>query len=289
MAGDNKPTRSEEDIDLLLLAERSLLFFKRYRWVFIIAIVAGLAAGYYFYTKIVRTYKSQLLVHSFFLTNQEEIQIVSTWNELLAKKEHAALAQILNTDQRIFSKVKKIKASEVQQVFSQENPHGFIIDALVTDNEVLDELQTAIVYGFENNVYVKGRLALKKQGLEELIRKTEIEILKLDSTRKIFENIIAGRERISSSLIIDGSSLNMQLIELNEKLITLKESLRYANAIQVLQDFPKFKRPAGPKLFPWLIIGLVAALGLAYVYALFNSVRTGLRDRERLRRNATAN
>jgi hypothetical protein len=54
-----------------------------------------------------------------------------------------------------------------------------------------------LVYGFENNAYIKERLDVKKAAFRELIDKTSAEIQKLDSTKKIVENIISGKERSS--------------------------------------------------------------------------------------------
>jgi hypothetical protein len=271
--------QGSEDIDLFLLIERSILFFRKYRWVFIIAIVLGIASGIYFYLTIPKTYRSRMVVHSFFLTNQEEIQIVNNWNDLLKKKEYDPLVKELHCDEALLHKVKLIKAKEIQQVFSQVNPNGFTIDVLVTDNGVLDELQKGLVYGFENNTYIKERLDVKKAAFRELIDKTSEEIQKLDSTKKIVENIISGKERSSPSLIIDGSSVNRQLIEMNEKLLSFRESLEFTKAIQVLQGFEKFSQPDGPKLIPWLVIGLLVFLSMGYIYALISSIKHGLKIR----------
>jgi hypothetical protein len=213
------------------------------------------------------------------MSNQEEIQIVKNWNELLTKQEHKILAASLHCSEDMLNKVKKINAQEIQQVFTQTNPNGFTIDVLVTDNAVLDELQQGLVYGFENIKYIKERLDVKKAALKELIDKTSAEIRKLDSTKKIVENIIGGKERSTSSLIIDGSSVNKQLIEMNEKLLLFKENFQFTNAIQVLQGFEKFRRPDGPNLLPWLVIGLVFFLSLGYIYALISSVKAGLKTR----------
>jgi len=272
-------TVPSEDIDLLLLVERGILFFRKYRWVFIIAILLGISSGLYFFFSIPKTYKSRMIVHSFVLTNQEEIQIVNNWNELLKKKEYDALINELHCKEDILHKVKRIKAKEIQQVFSQVNPNGFTIDVLVTDNAILDELQNGLVYGFENNAYIKKRLDVKKDAFKELIDKTGAEIQKLDSTKKIVENIISGKERSSPSLIIDGSSVNRQLIEMNEKLLSFRESLEFTTAVQVLQGFEKFRRPDGPKLIPWLVIGLMVFLSFGYLYALISSVSHGLKTR----------
>lgn len=278
-ADAKNPDPPSEDIDLFVLIERSLLFFRKYRWVFIIAILLGIASGVYFYRSIPTTYKSRMVVHSFLLTNQEEIQIVNNWNQLLKKKEYSILSATLHCSEEMLHKVKRIKALEIQQVFSQQNPNGFLIDVLVTDIAVLDELENGLVYGFENNEYVKKRLDTKRAAYTELIAKTTAEILKLDSTKKLVESIIGGKERIASSLIIDGSSVNRQLIEMNEKLLSFRESLEFTNAVQVLQGFEKFRQPAGPKLLPWLVIGLLVFLSIGYVYALLSSINAGLKTR----------
>ena len=283
MTTEPKQATVPDDIDLFLLVERAILFFGKYKWVFTIAAIIGLLLGYYFYRIIPPTYKSRMIVHSFTLANQEEIQIVKNWNELLAKKEYKSLARELNCPEEVLKKLKKIKADEIQQVFSQVNPNGFIIDVLVTANLVLPILEKGIVYGFENNHYIRERLEMKKAGLRDLILKTSAEIKKLDSAKTTLENIIGGRERPSSSIIIDGSSINRQLIEMNEKLLGFKESLEFTRAVQVLQGLEAFHRPAGPKLIPWLIIGLLFSLAVAWLYAFISSIHEGLKARARER------
>ena len=276
--------REPDEIDLLNLVERSISFFRRYRWLFIIALILGLLFGFLFYRAIPTTYRSSMLVHTSILTNQEEIQIIRNWNELLNKGEHEILGKILNTDPSILSKVKKIRGEEIQQVFSPVNPHGFKIEALVTDTSILDELQDGLVYGFDNSSYVAERLQMNRLALQDLITKAETESRKLDSTRTTIENIMRGRGSASSPIIIEGSDIHLQLLELNEKLVGFKRELEFTRAVQVLHGFQKFSQPAGPRLFPWLVIGLVVFLALAYVVALFSSVNRSLKQRAAFRK-----
>jgi len=278
-----KPDSQSEDIDLLLLIERSILFFKKFRWLFIIAGLLGISSGVFMYFSLPRVYKSRLIVHSYLLTNQEEIGIADNWNELLKKNEYAALAAIYNCPENILHQLKQIKTEELQKVFTPTNPNGFFIEVIVTDNSILDELQNGIIYGFENSPYIKERFTVRRADLSELIDKTSAEIQKLDSTKKIVENIIGGNGKSSSSLIIDGSSINRQLIEMNEKLLGFRQELKFAKAIQVLQSFSKFRKPIGPKLVVWVVLGLVIFLSLAYIYALYSSVKEKLKTRSPLR------
>lgn len=280
MNSDQKNHNSQtEDIDLLVLAERCLGFLSRYKWVFIIGAAAGLALGTLVYSRMANIYSSRMIVHSYLLANQEEIQIVDNWNQLLKKKEYTALAGMLNVKENVLYPVKKIDATEIQKVFTPNNPSGFTVDVNTTSNAILPALQEGIVYGLENTPYVKARTDIKRANLEELIAATTIEIRKLDSSKAIIGNILAGSGKASSSLIVDGSSINRQLIDMNEKLLGYKEGLKFANAVQVLQDFSKFKKPVGPHLLAWLAIGLVFCLAIAWFYAFVDTIRRKLKLR----------
>jgi hypothetical protein len=284
MTAERKSTVIEqEDIDLLLQVERGILFLKRYRWIYIVSLSIGLLLGYWFYRSLPTVYSSRMLVHSFLLTNQEQIQIVNTWRSLLKKKEYDALAEAFNSRKDMLYRVKGIKAEEIQKIYTPNNPNGFIIEAIVTDNSVLPELQKGIVYGFENSEYVKERVLVKRANLHELIDKTQQEIRKLDSTKKVLDNILTGSGRASSSVILDAPAITRQQIDLNEKLLSLQESLRFSNAIEVLQSFNKFKKPSGPKLIVWLFIGFVFGLCMAFGLSFILSIRSKLKDRARLR------
>jgi len=274
-----KQSAPAEDIDLLLLIERAVLFFRRYKWIFIGALVLGIASGIFIYSSLPKIYKSRLIAHSFLLTNQEEIQIIDNWNELLSKHEYTSLGKIFNCSERMLHSVKQIKGDEIQKVFTPTNPNGFLIEVTVTDFSLLDTLQKAIVYGLENNDYLKARMELKRANLRELIIKTTAEIEKFDLTKKRLEDILNGNEPPSSLSIIDITGLSKQLIEMNEKLMNYKQDLQFANALQILQGFSKFKQPAGPKLLVWLFLGLVFFLSIAYIYALTGSTMEKLRMR----------
>jgi len=285
MRGDTKtPDSQPDDIDLLALLERSILFFKKYKWIFLAAILLGLLLGLLRYRSLPKLYKSRLILHSIVLTNQNDIQIVANWNALLTSRGYTELAADFNCQEDILHKVKQIKAEEIQKVFTPTNPNGFTIDVLVTDISVLEELQKGIVYGFDNSEYVKDRLAAKRNRLRELIDKTSAEVKRLDSTKKTVENILSGKGASSSSLIVDASGISRQLIEMNEKLHSFREDLKFTNSVLVLQSFSKFKTPVGPNLFVWLFLGLASCLSIAYLYALFSSTNQKLKKRSRLRK-----
>lgn len=280
MSAETKNTNATaDDIDLLLLFERILIFLRKYKWIFLIASALGLVSGIFVYRALPTVYSSRLVAHSFLLTNQEHIKIIENWNDLLRKKEYSELSASLNCPETLLKKVKKIKADEIQKVFSTTNPNGFVIEVNVTDNGILNDLQKAIVYGLQNSQYVNQRLSSRRSNLEELIAKTTAEMGKLDSTKKTVEDIIEGKGRSSSPLIIGGATINNQLIDMNEKLLSYKDELKFIAAIQIFQGFSKFDKPTGPHLIPWLIIGLLFFLSLAFLSSFLHSIYGKFKER----------
>jgi hypothetical protein len=268
-----------DDIDLINLLERMILFLRRYRTVFIIAIIVGVLLGVLGYSLSPNLYKSRIILHSTYLTNSEQIQVVYYWNELLKRGEYKVLAQTFNCTETVLHNLASLKATEIQKVYTPENPNGFYIDATVKNNSVLEELQKAIVYGLNNTEYVKQKLAVRKETLKQLINKVKIEIGKLDSIKTNIENIISNKEKNSSSFILDVTGVNRQLIDMNEKLLSYQEELRFASGVQVLQGFVPLNTPVGISLKVMVVLGLILCLAFAYIFTLFSYVRERLKKR----------
>jgi hypothetical protein len=281
MSGKRSPELQQDDIDLIALLERSISFFKKYKWIFFAAIVIGLLLGFIRYRSLPVAYKSRLILQSTILSNQNNIQIVTYWNTLLKNRQYDYLAGIFMCKKDILPEVKDIQADEIQKIFTPVNPNGFTIDVLVSDLSILDELQKGIVHGFNNHESVKDRLSEKRNRLGELIEKTTTEVKRLDSTKKTIDNILNGKGAGSSSLIMDAPGVSRQLIDMNEKLLSYREELKFTNAVQVLQSFSKLKKPVGHNLFVSLVLGLASCLFIAYLFALLSSINQKLKTRAR--------
>jgi hypothetical protein len=271
--------RNSDELDPLNLVEKAVSFFRNFGRLIIISAVLGLLLGAVMFTILPREYASRLILHSVILTNQEEIEIIETWKDLLKKGEQATLARAMNVEEPVVKKLSKISAEEIQKLYVQNNPNGFIVDVLVRDTSILDELQKGIVTGLENSDYVKERVAIKKDHLVQLIRQVQGEIVKLDTTKSDVQNMISNRTGGSSSLMLDISSINSQWISLNEKLLSYQEDLKFVNAVQVLQSFNKLSKPEKPKLVTSLFFGLVAGAFIGYILAMIGYLRRKLKVR----------
>ena len=280
--GEDKPqsTTTSEDIDLIILLERAVLYFRKFKWAYIIAIAAGISLGVFAYVTSSRLYKSRMIVHPMFTTNGEQIQIIDNWNELLKRQEYKTLAIAFNCDEPMLHKLASIDATDILRVYTPNNPNGFYIDVRVKDNAILPDLQKAIVYGLNNTEFVKEKVAIRRDNLRQLIEKVKYEIVKLDSTKAMVENIISNKEKNSSSMMIDVSGLNRQLIDMNEKFLGYQEELKFVNGIYVLQGFNRFDVPVSISLKVMIVLGLILCLAITYIYTLFVYVN------ERMRKHA---
>jgi uncharacterized protein involved in exopolysaccharide biosynthesis len=272
-----------EDIDLLALAERILAFFQRFRWLLLLGVAAGLLGGFLTYKKLPKVYQSRMILHSFTLSNEDYIQVIDNYNRLLKRHEVDALATTFGISKSTINRVKEIKANQIQKVFTPSNPNGFYVDVYVTDNAILPELQKGIINGLENIDYIKRQLDIKRENFHLLITDVEREIGRLDSTKMDVERSLRGIGNHTSSIMVDITGLNKQLIEMNEKLLNYKQELQFLSAVQVLQGFSAFSLPAGPKLVVWLGLGFIGGLAISYCIALYISLHEKLIKRKRLR------
>jgi len=273
-------TSSQSDeLDLLNLVRKAWFFFQKFGKTIIFFSIGGFVLGIAFYLLLPKQYESKLILHSSILTNEEEIEIIKTWSDLLGKGEYASLANTWNVSQSLLSGVFEISAREIQKLYSEKNPNGFIVNVMVLDTAILKNLQDGIIYGLENSYYVKERVETKKENLNDLISKVTQEITNLDSTKKTVTDIIRNKNTSTSSLLIDVSGINSEWVELNEKLLDYKEELKFIGAVQVLQSFNKSSKPEEPKILKSLFFGLAFGAFLGYLIALYKNLRLSIQSR----------
>lgn len=271
------PHRNDE-LDPVYLAGQVLSFLKTYGWILLVAALAGTGAGLYsFFTKP-PLYGSRLVLHSVFITNQEQIEIIDNWKSLMAKGEHAQVAMMMNIPEQDLRQLGSISAKEIQKVYSTNNPNGFLVDVMVKDTAVLRQLQDGIVHGLSSNSYVSSRVEARRKKLEEMAASVEDEMIHLTKTQQHIDSLVLNG-RSNNNFMLDISSLHAQKIGLKEKLSGYREELPFVNAVQVLQGFTSSSKPVAPGLFKSLVLGLAAGLVIGYFIAMFLYLRRQLKKR----------
>jgi hypothetical protein len=272
MAEMTRPVQNNDDeIDLIHVLERISRFISSYKKQFVISALTGMLCGLAIYLIQPKSFGSVLILHSQILTNSEEIEIIENWNNLLKNGEYNILGKNLNCNALILKKVKRISAANI---LNSQPSNAFTVEVSVKDAAILDDLQKAIIFGLENNDYVKERVNVKRYNTVKLIENINEEIAKLDSTKMKIES---GNGRMAphpNSFIVDISGANVQMVTLKEKLYMYQESLKFVDAIQVLQNFEKYIKPASPRLPILIISGFLGGLFIGFAQAILKKLRS---------------
>ena len=271
------PEKSDE-LDLFVLLASAYNFIKKFGTYILVCAVFGLLLGLLLYVFTPKQYPSTLIASSTLTSHQDQIQIIKHWEDLIERGETITLAQILEINPSITSKVESLTASDIITNINTERV-SYQIKVMVTDTAVLAPLQKAILSALENNPYTKELLTVKRAAYTELIEKVKSEIQKLDSVKLQVADISSG-QRNTSSYIFDVSNINFQLVELHEKRHKYEEELTFLNPVHVLQGFSKANRHQYPKLLPHLVIGFFAGGFIGYLLSLFLSLKNKLKNQE---------
>jgi len=264
------PQNNTDEIDLIHVLERISRFLSSYKKELILTALAGILCGYVIYLTQPRSYGSTLILQSQILTNPEEIEIIDSWNNLLSDQGYEVLSKNLNCPEFLLRNIKQLKASNIPNALPTS---GFSVEVTVKDTAILEDLQKAIVYGLENIEYVKEKVDLRRNNTIKIIENINQEITKLDSTKKQIENSRNGKSPGSPSFIVDISDVNVQMINLKEKLYQYQEALKFVDAIQVLQNFEKYVKPPSHRLLTLILSGFFGGLFAGFVLAFLKNVR----------------
>ncbi|HRN54929.1 MAG TPA: hypothetical protein PLL71_00680 [Agriterribacter sp.] len=270
----NKPA---DELDLLVLLHKGLHFFNKFRKILIFFTILGFISGSIIYILLPRVYTSSLMIQSDFLSNTEQVEIIKNWNTLLSQEQYDPLPNQLHCPIPILAEVTKIEAEEIKKG-GATSQNVFKVQVWVKDTTILEQLQECIVQGLKNNEYIQSRVTTKRAGLLQLVNRTKEEIGKLDSIKSSIANNIKAGNKSASSFIIDISSVNTQMLSLNEKLVTYENELKFTEPLILLQKFIKFRKPESPKML--LIIGGAGASGIiiGYLIATFIYIKNKLKN-----------
>jgi hypothetical protein len=206
------------------------------------------------------------------LSDPEQIALIDNWSLLLKKREWLVLAQQFRLDASLFKKVKSIKTEELQKSFSPNNFTAFTLTVLVTDTGVLQPLQKGMEHALDNSEYIKDKLVSRKNILRSMIQTVQQEINHLTNLQAAIETSLQQSNH-GGRFIVSASDISGQIANLQEKKLNYEESLSFASAVHVLQNFYSPSKPTYPQLFKQLIIGFAGGLFLGCFIALYLYIR----------------
>jgi hypothetical protein len=261
----------DDEIDLLNLISSLASLIKKYVYVITVIIALSTLIGFVLFKRTTPYFKAQMIADSGTLPNKEVINIVEYWQTLIGKGDYVTLAAKLNLSVAAINKINKIEAEDTQngEIQATKNENSFMISTIVTDVQILDSLESAIVYALENNEYVKKRSAIKRQNLESLKNKISAEVIALDSVKNSVKQFLSKDRPASGTFFTSPSEVNLQIVALYERILDLETSIKLSEDIQVIENFTKTTKPDGPDLMPYLTYGFIIGCLLSIIFIIY--------------------
>jgi hypothetical protein len=249
----------DDEVNLIELWLNFVKVLKSHFKLALLLIIVGAVLGFILYHRTAPVYKARMIANSTALNNAEVVAVIENWQELLGKGERKSLATKMGTPESV---VAKLRGIEVEG--NAGGVDGFVIDVLVSDYKVLDSLQKAIASGIENNPYVKERVALRLNTLKSLRKEVDQQIESLEKKRLSIDGLVTGTDNQNTGrMIADPSSINVQIILLQEKRFDLEEKIALIDDLQIIEGFTPSDVPESPKLLKNVVTGMILGFFIA--------------------------
>ena len=236
---------NKNEIDLFELFVKTLLFFRKYKYILIGSILLGFILGYVKSTINTKLYKSHITVES----NNKAVFI-----SLLESLNDDLNSQNLNTNMNLpEDKAEKITLIEPEIFYTDDEQKNeiplFKIHVTVSDTSIFNDITKGLRYMAENNIYLDRCNQIKLSQKIEMVNNIDDEIKKIDSLRinQDFQNL----------LIESGSSASEQIIKFSKEKQRLERYIKLSEPLIIIKKFNKTIKPINSTLKTTFISGFI--------------------------------
>jgi LPS O-antigen subunit length determinant protein (WzzB/FepE family) len=265
----------EDEIDLVQLIKVTVSVLKRYYWIIIISVLIGCAGGIWYSITKRPVYTTRFIATSSFLSSSEINMIISALQSLHRKSDYNALAEKLKIDKKALTQIYDFEAKSIRSLdnTSDNSRNNFSVEATVYDPSVLPILQSAFIQYLKDNEFVRKRMILREENLKALTTKISSEITDLDTVKASIKTILKNRNGSSANFMTDPSSVNLQIIALYERILSLEGEIKLNDDIHIIEGFtvsnvPEYQSKSIYIMFGAFIGFLVACLIIALIQQL---------------------
>lgn len=277
---ENQKQSATDEIDLLQLLAKIVLLIKVNFKAIVFAYFFGAFLGFAFYQFSPKVYESRMLISSDILTESYSKPLVEDLEKLAKEKNFSALSSRLKLTVQQAGSLGKMKienATEKGEVSKEQEKNYLTVTCQSQDNAIWPSLQNGLINFFETNSFVKIRVEQHKKFFNEIIGKLNKEIADLESLKiKIMNGDLSSKSK-ENMVLMDPTTINSELIELNIQKMNFINSLEIVNSVQLVEGFTVFIKPASPKLSISLVAGSSFGLFCVLLFIGFKSIRKMIR------------
>ena len=256
---------------LVAMLQSFKLFVKKYFVSFLLFGIVGASAatGYWFLKPAV--YEAEMTVSYVHYEKKIYADMVEKLDLLVDSKGYSTLSQILSLPIEAAEELKSIKGynirnEELVDDLSTEKIPFYII-VRVTNNQVLDDLEPAIVKYLDGTKFIQDRVTYMKQKSEKELVFLTNRLAIVDSLSRI---LLEQNNKFMSEKSLTRMDLLQEALEIYLKIQEVEGSLAFNKNIEVLDGFIANERPVGKGLATLIIYGFIGGLVLRFLVLIFS-------------------
>jgi hypothetical protein len=261
-----------DDLDMVPVMLKAIVFFRRFGKKIIVAGLVGMIVGGFLYYLMPRDYKATMVLQSPVLSNAQGLRVINGWGALLSKSSRAVAAQLFKMREDQVSELHDITAEIIP---GSEEVGGMTVEVAISDTTILPALQQGMAYALENNPYIKQRIEVRRQNLQDVLSQAQQELRKLDSIKPYLQGFAGGEKDANGKLILDVSNVSNQRMNCEDRITNALERLHFLRAVYVLQGFIRSK---ASKIVPAPVLPLLGFL-IGFLISYGSSAYTLFREK----------
>lgn len=285
----------------LILYLRS--FIKRYWVVNVFSFILSIGYFGYTYYSAPPVYTSSMVVSSQYFKGSLILNAFRNLNRLCKQGNEEGVAELLGLPREEVAALKRVYLEpmisqerrtqvkeligglnpnkdielimQLQNEISIENQSTYIVVVEITNTDILDNLDSAIVNYLVGNKFIKNRIDISRRNLELKEQRLREESAELDSLKNaLFLNYasLTDEERRGSGNVYVGTDQQMvdpltvyrEGMRLYDEQLSLAKSLYLQSEIEIVDTFKKFSSPVNSGLLKTIIYAIAFGVLLSF-------------------------
>ncbi len=251
--------KKETEIDLLGLLNSFTSSIAKNKYNIIITSLAGIGVGLALYFTAKPVYTSQMTGYSETLKEEVVEGIIMDLQRTLEDKDYVLAQKFLGLSKSKVEAIKQITCRPAieKSIYEKDESGIFVIEASVSNVDVLDSLAIALEYYFQQNYFVKKKISLEKYRITQLIKNIDTETASLLKLQTSMNEAIDKNTYRTNLFLSDIGYASAKIVELLDKRADLENKLQLMEEIKILKNFVKFNKKTSPKMYKSLLLGEV--------------------------------
>lgn len=267
--------KNAEEIDLIDLLLKGINTFRANFWLILVFFLVGSGLGLAYFLASKKVFEDRMIISSGILTESYSKILMKNANRHNQEGNTKLLMDQFHISEKTVKAITNLQIENLNDAEANDakETDRFMITVSVLDRTVLPELQKGLIYYFENNPFVKTRVEQNRKFLKEMIAHVGKEI---EDMEKFKQSLATGdffQRAKGTTIMLDPTTVNVKILELNEKKIGYENSLQLSSSVQVIDGFNGFEKEATPKLSISIIAGSVVGLVFVGLLIAFKSIR----------------